>query len=155
MAAYSMKQRARQLSRSSPTHAQLQTLISGKLLEAALLAAVSEGKPPVGAISGHLIDQFGLDTFKSPQTKQFVGVAVAAKLETLAYAATGKRIRITNDPIFTTGGLFRKVAASPRSSSHELLARFVAALTEDEALIVAELLARRRERAELSRNPED
>ncbi|BAQ46062.1 hypothetical protein [Methylobacterium aquaticum] len=150
-----MQQRVKQLARASPTLARLQAFILGEALETALLAAVSEGRPPVGAISGHLIDQFGLDTFKSPQTKQFVGVAVAAKLETLGYVATGKRIRITNDPIFTTGGLFREVAASPKSSSHELLARFVAALTEDEALIVTELLERRRDLAELSRNPDD
>ncbi|WP_157063997.1 hypothetical protein [Methylobacterium tarhaniae] len=155
MAAYSMQQRVKQLARASPTLARLQAFIFGETLEAALLAAVPQGKPPVGAISGLLIDKFGIDTFKSPQTKQFVGVAVAAKLETLGYVATGKRIRITNDPIFTTGGLFRKVAASPRSSSHELLARFVAALTEDEALIVAELLAQKRTLAEISRNPED
>lgn len=150
-----MQQRMKQLARASRTLARLQAFIFGEALEAALLATASEGKPPVGAVSRHLIEQFGTDTFKSPQTKQFVGVAVAAKLETLGYVATGKRIRITNDPIFTTGGLFRKVAASPKSSSHELLARFVAALTENEALIVAELLVRRRELVELSRNPDD
>ncbi|MCI9881665.1 MULTISPECIES: hypothetical protein [Methylobacterium] len=155
MPAYSMHHRARQLSRASPILVQIQTFISGHSLEAPLLAAVSAGDPPVGAISKYLVEQFGRDTFKSPQTKQFVGVATAAKLELLGCVATGKRIRINNDPIFTTGGLFRKLAVTPRSSSHELLARFIAALTEDEALIVAELLARRRETAEPSRDPDD
>ena len=155
MAAYSMWQRARQIARASPTLIPIQAFISEGRVDAALLDAVSAGDPPAGAISHRLIEEFGGDAFASPQAKQFVGVAVAARLERLGYVATGKRVRMTRDPLFTTGGLFRKLPESPKSSSHELLARFVAALTKEEALIVSDLLTRRSELTELAREPDD
>lgn len=150
-----MLQRARQLARTTPSLIPIHAFISDGRVDAALLAAVSAGDPPVGAISPRLIEEFAADTFASPQAKQFVGVAVAARLERLGYVATGKRVRMTRDPLFTTGGLFRKLPVSPKSSSEELLARFVAALTEEEALIVSDLLARRFEQTELAREPDD
>lgn len=150
-----MEQRARQLARAAPTLVPIQAFVSQRHLEADLLAAVATGDPPVGAISRRLIEQFGIDAFASRQARQYVGVAVAAKLERLGYVATGKRVRMARDPLFTTGGLFRKVPDSPKSSSHELLARFIAALTEDEALIVQDILARRLEQAAVSRELDD
>lgn len=155
MTAFSMGHRARNLARATPALIPVQMFISQGPLDAALLEAVSAGDPPVGAISRRLVEKFGGDTFASAQAKQFVGVAVAARLERLGYVATGKRVRMTRDPVFTTGGLFRKLPVSPKSSSHELLARFVSALTDEEALIISELLARRSEQTESASESDD
>lgn len=150
-----MRHRARDLARAAPELTPVQTFILAGPLDATLLEAVSAGDPPVSAISHRLIEKFGGDIFASPQAKRFVGVVTAAKLERLGCVPTGKRVRLTRDPLFTTGSLFRKAPLSPKSSSHELLARFVAALTEEEALIVSDLLARRSEQAGIARDPDD
>lgn len=147
MAAYSLAQRARQLSRASPLHGQVLAFVNGDAARAALLRAAAAGEAPVGAISHDLVEQFGRESFASTATRQFVGVAVAACLESEGYAAAPKRVRLKGDPIFETGAVFLKESLSPPSSAQDLLARFVASLTDTEAQALADLLAHRLEQA--------
>lgn len=147
MAAYSLAQRARQLSRGSPLNGEVLAFVNGDAARPALLRAAAAGEAPVGAISHDLVKRFGQESFASTAARQFVGVAVAACLEAEGYAAAPKRVRLKGDPIFETGAVFLKESLPHPSSAQDLLARFVASLTDTEAQALADLLDRRREQA--------
>jgi hypothetical protein len=136
--------RTRQLARTSPFLSDVLDFVFSDEIRDLLMRAADARQAPISAISDRLIERFGRDAFTSRETRQFAGLATAACLGTLGYSADGTRVRIRNDAIFETGSLFLKTAEPPRSNAQDLLARFVASLTDAEALVVADLLDRRR-----------
>lgn len=140
--------RARELARSSPFLSHVLDYMCSEEVRIILVRAADAHQAPVSAISDRLIERFGRDGFASKEARQFVGLSTAACLGTLGYVADGTRVRFRADPLFTTGSLFRKATEPPRSTAHDLLARFVASLTDAEALAVADLLDRRRTRSD-------
>lgn len=151
MARRTALQRARQLARASPLLSDIHAVILSEEMRACLLAAAQARQAPVGAISAALVERFGRDSFASIAARQFVGFAVAARLEALNFVPDGTRVRIKGDPIFSSGALFQRAAEPPRSSVEDLLARLVASLTDAEAIVLAALLDQRGSTSERSR----
>jgi hypothetical protein len=106
-----------------------------------LVAAAESGAPPVTAISEQLVKLIGIRDAKLQPVKQFVGVCVRAVLEEEGFNVAEKGVRVSGDPVFRTGSTYERAADEPAESS--FLARFVANLTDSEALQVLNLLKSR------------
>jgi hypothetical protein len=95
-----------------------------------LIAAATNGVPPVTAISSQLLKLVGSDAKLSP-VKQFVGLCVRAVLEQDGFHVAAKGVRVSNDSLFRTGSTYERNAAG--TTSRTFLARMVEALTDTEA----------------------
>jgi hypothetical protein len=106
-----------------------------------LAAAAESGSPPVTAISSKLLELVGPTDAKLTPVKQFTGLCVRAVLEEDGFELADTGVRLSKDPVFRTGSVYsRKKNAS---GATELLARFVASLTDEEARRLMTLLRRR------------
>lgn len=146
MAGYTALSRARRQSQASPVFAAIFDLVFEEGTRPLLVQAAVEGRAPAAALSGILVERLGLKALAGVQTRQHVGLCIAARLEGLGWVADGTRTRLTGDPLFQTASLFKRAPTLPRSSAHELLARLVTALDDEEATILADLLEARRKR---------
>ena len=152
MASYTALHRARRQSQASPVLTAIFELMFEEPVGALLVQAAADGRPPAAAISSILIERLGREAFAGDQTRQHVGLCIAARLEGLGWVVDGTRTRLTGDPLFQTASLFKRAPTLPRSSAHDLLERLVSALDENEASILADLLeARRKGGAPVSR----
>jgi hypothetical protein len=107
-----------------------------------LIGAVEAGQPPVSAISQVLKEKIGLKDAKLMPVKQFAGLCIRAVLEEEGYEVAQAGVRLSNDPIFRTGAVYKKSAAQS-AVGHELLRRFLATLTDEEAAVAHDILADR------------
>jgi hypothetical protein len=108
-----------------------------------LVAAAEAGHPPVAAISSQLEKLVGLKDAKLLPVRQFVGLSVRAVLEEEGFEVADTGVRLSNDPVFRTGAVYRRAAAISVNGSSDLLQRFIDALTEEEARIAHDLLSAR------------
>jgi hypothetical protein len=108
-----------------------------------LVAAAESGAPPVTAISDRLQELVGPKDAKLAPIKQFAGLCVRAVLEEDGFELADTGVRLSNDPVFRTGSVYRRRSDS---DSTDLLVRFVESLTDDEARRVKILLRRRADR---------
>lgn len=106
-----------------------------------LIAAAELGSPPVTAISHKLQELVGPKDAKLAPVKQFTGVCVRAVLEEGGFELADTGVRLSNDPVFRTGSVYRRRS---NSKSTDLLVRFVESLTDDEARRIKILLRRRK-----------
>jgi hypothetical protein len=109
-------------------------------VRALLVAAAESGAPAITAISARLLELVGSKDAKLAPVKQFAGLCVRAVLENEGFELAEAGVRLSNDPVFRTGSVYRKNSA-PKSA--DLLIRFVEALTDDERRRVRTLLSRR------------
>ena len=105
-----------------------------------LIAAAESGVPAVTAISGELRELVGPKDAKLAPVKQFAGLCVRAVLEQEGFEVADAGVRLSNDPMFRTGSVYRRRSDS---DSTDLLVRFIESLTDDEARRVKTLLRRR------------
>lgn len=98
-----------------------------------IVAAAKAGEPPAAAVSALLLAEFG-EQMRSPRLRQFSGLTVAALLEEAGYEIARTGVRLTDDPLFTVGTLFKKRTAGepPENVETTLLDRFLDSLTEEE-----------------------
>jgi hypothetical protein len=105
-----------------------------------LVAAAEAGVPAVTAVSGKLQELVGLKDAKLAPVKQFTGLCVRAVLEEEGFEVVGAGVRLSNDPVFSTGSVYRR---RTDTGSTDLLARIAASLTDEEARRLTTLLRRR------------
>lgn len=153
MASYSALQRARRQSARSPIFTAIFDLVFEEATGALLVQAATDGRPPAAAISKALVERLGQEAFAGVQARQHAGLCIAARLENLGWIVDGTRTRLTGDALFQTASLFKRAPTTPRASTHNLLERFVSALDDDEASMLADLLEARRKRGLAASRP--
>jgi hypothetical protein len=99
-----------------------------------LVAAAKLSRPPVGAVSKTLLEKFGPEIKRLP-VKQFVGLAVRAILEDAGFEVAYAGVRISADPIFTTGSVYRLRSEDGQEppTHDDALERMIKALRSDQA----------------------
>jgi hypothetical protein len=110
----------------------------------ALVAAAETGRQPVSEISTLLQDNFPGDTELIP-LRQYAGLCVRAVLEEEGFEIAASGVRMTRDPVFRTGAIYRRVATGTerRLQRDDALERMLGALTDSQARRAADTLRRR------------
>ena len=133
-------QRARRSARAVLHGPEILELLQEAKIRRLLVAAADSGAPPVTAISGKLLELVGPKDAKLAPVKQFTGMCVRAVLEEEGFDLADTGVRLSNDPVFRTGAVYRRQSAS---NSADLLSRFVESLMDEEARRLKFLLRRR------------
>jgi hypothetical protein len=107
-----------------------------------IFEAAKAGVPPVTALSTVIIREIGAKDAKLIPVKQFIGVCVRAVLEDEGFEIASKGVRVSNDPLFSTGATYQPIK-SP-SARLELLERFLRTLNDEEVQDAMRILRRRR-----------
>ena len=72
------------------------------------MTSVSDsGKPAAGAIGEWLLYEFG-NSVREDRVKQFIGCLIKQVMERQGYILCGKRYPTPDDPLFTSGSIYRK-----------------------------------------------
>lgn len=135
--------RAQRAARRVPHGTEILEFLGSAKSRKALIAAAIEGEPPVAAISRDFATLVGSKDVKLTQVKQYAGLCIRAILEEEGFEIDRTGVWLGDDPVFSTGSVYRKVVLSAGGRRGDLLERFVRVLTEEEAGIVEELLSRR------------
>jgi hypothetical protein len=126
------------------------TLVSGPEILAALrrarrelIAMAEQSRPPVAAVSQMLLEKFGAEVKRLP-VRQFIGLAVRAILEDAGFEVAYSGVKISEDPIFTSGSVYRNQSDQPRSPSEydDAFERMLKALKPEQATRAVYLLNR-------------
>jgi hypothetical protein len=112
----------------------IQKPVSRKLL----VAAAESGSPPVTAISKEL-EKIARKDIRLAPVKQFAGLCVRAVLEEEGFEVAETGVRLSQDTVFRSGSVYRKIQATQTGISTSLLDRFLDVLNSQEL----EQLARR------------
>ena len=136
-------QRAERAARSVPRGEEVLKFLKGEKARSALVAAASAGDPPVAAISRDLVELLGAKELKSAQVKQFTGLCIRAILEEEGFEVERTGVWLGNDPVFSTGAVYRKMTSIKASGSSDLLDRLAKSLRDDEANRLFEILRKR------------
>ncbi|MDO8876242.1 MAG: hypothetical protein Q8M24_04815 [Pseudolabrys sp.] len=138
--------RAQRAARRVPHGSEILELLSSPKSRKALVAAAIEGEPPVAAISKEFAALVGPKDLKLAQVKQYAGLCIRAILEEEGFEIERTGVWLGDDPVFSTGSVYRKVTSGPAGHRNELLERFVKVLTQEEARILQDLLSKRRKK---------
>ena len=110
-----------------------------------LVRAAELGSPPVTAISSEVQKLVGKKDAKLPPIKQYTGLCVRAVLEEEGFELVQTGVRVSNDPIFRTGSVYRRSEKQESQPASDLLGRFIQALTNEEIARALKLLQRRQQ----------
>jgi hypothetical protein len=135
--------RARRSARAVLHGPELLELVTSRRCRRALIAAAEAGHPPVAAISADIEKLVGLKDAKLLPVRQFVGRSVRAVLEEEGFQVAETGVRLSNDAIFRTGAVYKRIETPPADSTPDLIHRMVDALTDEEALTARNLLTAR------------
>ena len=108
----------------------------------ALVQAASDGLPPVGVLSKGLLKNFN-DVVRTAPVRQFVGIAVKAILATEGFEVAQTGVRLRDDPLFTTGAIYRRASDSgdPEIDAvRDAFGRLVRSLTNAEKKLLLDVL---------------
>lgn len=97
-----------------------------------LIAAAKQSRPPVAAVSAILIKRYGAEV-KSTPVRQFIGLAIRAILEESGYEIFQRGIRISGDPVFRTGAVYRRRVSGSNAPADDALDRMMTSLTPEQA----------------------
>ncbi len=110
-----------------------------------LVDAAEAGSPPITAISSAVQEIVGTN---DPQTlaslKQFTGLCVRAVLEEEGFELLQTGVRVSKDPFFQTGSVYRRSEKKKLPHDYVLLARLLEALDEDQADFAVRYLQQRK-----------
>src|SRR4051794_37243142 len=84
-------------------------LITSDKVRPLLVKRAERGSPPVTAISKKLVALLGPQLAKKLPVRQFAGVCVRGVLEEEGFEIADTGIRVTGDPMFRTGAVYRRV----------------------------------------------
>lgn len=131
--------RARRLAASSPVGPELLDFLRRPEIVAKLRATAAKGTPPAAAVSADLLANFP-SAIRDPALKRKVGVFIAGVLDEHGFDVARPNVRM-KDPLFTTGAVYKLRAQE--AAPVDLVSRFAAALTEEEAEQMLERLLKR------------
>jgi hypothetical protein len=147
-------QRARRAARAVIHGDRILEYMTSRAARKLLVSAAEAGQPPVASVS-HDIERIAKADSKLAPVKQFAGLCIRAVLQEEGFEVAETGVRLSNDRIFRTGAVYRKAAAQP-NSDHDLLRRFLATLTDEEAAFALGILTARQVGAErLNSNDEN
>jgi hypothetical protein len=113
---------------------------------AALIAAAEAGVAPISAVSEKLKAKIGDDINTLP-VKSFVGICVRAVLEEEGFEVVQKGVRVSNDPVFRSGSVYRRVGArgvlSQASEVNKVVKGAIDTLTADELYATLKYIQKR------------
>lgn len=135
--------RAQRAARRVPHGPEILEFLSSAKTRKVLVAAAAEGNPPVAAISREFAALVGPKDVKLAQVKQYAGLCIRAILEEEGYEVERTGVWLGDDPVFSTGAAYRKASLGSGERGGDFLERFVRMLSEEEAGILQDLLARR------------
>ena len=135
--------RAQRAARRVPHGSEILEFLSSPKSRKALVAAAVEGEPPVAAISKEFAALVGPKDLKLAQVKQYAGLCIRAILEEEGFEIERTGVWLGNDPVFSTGSVYKKIAAEGGGRRNDLLERFVKALSSEEIDILRELVSKR------------
>lgn len=135
--------RARRTARAVPHGQEIFELLQTPEPRAAIMAAADAGHPPVAAVSRLLIDAFGAETMRTAAVKMFTGLCVSAVLED-SYTVSASRVRLSNDPLFSTGTVYVRKVTPEGTGTLDLLERIIGCLDDSEIGRAMALLEARR-----------
>lgn len=138
--------RAQRAARRVPHGSEILEFLSSPKSRKALVAAAAEGEPPVAAISKEFAALVGPKDVKLAQVKQYAGLCIRAILEEEGFEIERTGVWLGDNPVFSTGAAYRKVAPSSGSRGRDFLERFVGMLNGEEIGILQDLLSRRRKK---------
>ena len=140
-------QRAERAARSVPKGQEILNFLREDKTRRTLTAAAAAGDPPVAAISRGLVERVGPKDVKSAQVKQFTGLSVRAVLEEEGFEVARTGVWLGDDPVFSTGAVYRKVTHQKTSAGgSDLLDRLSRSLNDDEAHRLFDILRKRLKR---------
>lgn len=117
-------------------------LVRSKECRRLIFEAAKAGVPPVTALSAIIIREIGEKDARSIPVKQFIGVCVRAVLEEDGFEVASRGVRVSNDPLFSTGATYQPI--KPPSARLSILERFLRTLNEEEVREALNYLRRRR-----------
>ena len=108
-----------------------------------LIASAKQSRPPIAAVSEMLLENFGPEIKRLP-VKQFIGLAVRAILEEAGIEVAYSGVRISDDPVFTSGSVYKVRSNEGNGAPHidDALERMLKALTPDQATRAFRVLRR-------------
>ncbi|WP_455960606.1 hypothetical protein [Methylorubrum aminovorans] len=118
-------------------------LLFGAEIRKALVAAAEAGHPPVAAVSRELVERIGAEKASLTNVKQFIGLCIRAVLEEEGFAVEGAGVRLSHDPVFKTGSVYRRQDPQGSANASDLLLRFLESLNDEEAAVALSYLSRR------------
>lgn len=134
--------RAQRTARAVEGGPEILHLLNTPELRGAVLAAAEAGYPPVAAVSQKLLDEIGPDILQTSAAKMFVGLCISAILED-KFRVSEARVRMSKDPIFRTGAVYSKIITEIDTKEADILERFLASLSDQEADRALGILKRR------------
>jgi hypothetical protein len=102
--------RAKRAARALHRGDEILAFVGQREVRASLVAAAKAGVPPVASISEELKAKIGEEVTSLP-VRSFVGICVRAILEEEGFEVAEKGVRISGDPVFRTGSVYRPVNA--------------------------------------------
>jgi hypothetical protein len=136
--------RAERSAQSIPHGQEIFEFLTSARARKALVAAVEKGQPPVRSVSKEFASLVGPHDAKSANIKRFVGLCISAVLETEGFEVERTGVWLGDDPVFSTGAVFRKAAVVASSTGDDLLERLASVLTAEELDRLVQLARRRR-----------
>jgi hypothetical protein len=108
-----------------------------------LAAAAESGSVPITSISSDLQELVGRNLAKLAPIKRFAGLCVRAVLEEEGFELVQTGVTVSKDPLFRTGSVYQRREAEEQEPASDVLARFIASLTDSDAARALKLLQRR------------
>jgi hypothetical protein len=137
-------QRARRSARAVLHGTEILKFVQEPKTRRLLIAAAESGAPAVTAISGKLQELVGPEDAKLHPVRQFTGLCIRAVLEEDGFELADAGVRLSKDPVFRTGAVYKRTIATGNSHETELLERFIRSLNDAEARQALKLLKNRR-----------
>jgi len=135
------KHKARLMSGSVPGGHLVWEDIRTKPWREELSRAALAGRPPAGAYSARAMALVGHETAQKAVFRQFLGLCVRVVLEEEGFEIARPRVRLRNDPLFTTGALYRR--RTDAEPTVDLLERLIDSLTAEEMVRASAYLHKR------------
>lgn len=101
-------------------------------IQARMMQAADAGTPPASAISGGLVETFGIDALDPHAARRFIGYAIRAIMGEAGYEPASAGIRVPRDPLFSTASTYKALPKGVHADADSLLLRFIESLNPDE-----------------------
>jgi hypothetical protein len=137
--------RAKRAARALHRGDEILEFLGQSAVRASLVAAAKAGIPPVASVSDKLKAKIGREIGSLP-VRSFVGICVRAILEEEGFEVAEKGVRISGDPVFRTGSVYRPVnavAAHTEAGNIKILKAVLDALDDAEVSFAMSYLRKR------------
>lgn len=97
-----------------------------------MIEAINLSRPPVSVLGEILLKKYGAE-IRQTTARQFIGLGVGAILQELGYEISARGVRISGDPVFRSGALYRLRVEGGNAEADDALDRMMKSLSPDQA----------------------